>query len=401
MELTRTVREDDIKKDLLYAGTETGFYISYNGGKTWKQQQLNLPVTPITDLKVHKGNLIASTMGRAFWILDDLTIFRQFNRNDTTKNFDVFKTSEAYRVSGGSALDATPDDEDAPPPVYSAGTNPPTGVSIYYTVPAKPDSLTITLDILDEKGQLVRSYSTKPNEKFVKFPGGPEAEPLLPNKPGLNRFVWDMRYATLPGVPNVFIEGSYQGRKVAPGKYTAKFTAGKEEKTTAITILPDPRITATAAEYLQQQQTLAEVDNKVKEIHDEVNQMRIVRKQVNDLLELLTDTVTYKPVIESGKKLAKQITVWEEKLVQPKAQSNDDIINFVNMLSADYIFLKGEMDVNIPAVTNGQKQRLTELNALWQPLKNEYGDIQKQVADFNALCRKLNIEKITIPEPAI
>jgi NAD-specific glutamate dehydrogenase len=126
-----------------------------------------------------------------------------------------------------------------------------------------------------------------------------------------------------------------------------------------------------------------------------------VRKQVNDLLELLTDTVTYKPVIESGKKLAKQITVWEEKLVQPKAQSNDDIINFVNMLSADYIFLKGEMDVNIPAVTNGQKQRLTELNALWQPLKNEYGDIQKQVADFNALCRKLNIEKITIPEPAI
>ncbi len=87
--------------------------------------------------------------------------------------------------------------------------------------------------------------------------------------------------------------------------------------------------------------------------------------------------------------------------MQPKAQSNDDIINFVNMLSADYIFLKGEMDVNIPAVTNGQKQRLTELNALWQPLKNEYGDIQKQVADFNALCRKLNVEKITIPEPAI
>ncbi len=129
--------------------------------------------------------------------------------------------------------------------------------------------------------------------------------------------------------------------------------------------------------------------------------MRIVRKQVNDLLELLTDTVTYKPVIESGKKLAKKITVWEEKLVQPKAQSNDDIINFVNMLSADYIFLKGEMDVNIPAVTSGQQQRLTELNAQWQPIKNEYSDIQKQVADFNALCRSLKIEKITIPVPAI
>ena len=394
---TRCIREDDVIKDLLYAGTETGFYISYNGGKTWKQQQLNLPVTPITDLMVHKGNLIASTMGRAFWILDDLTIFRQYNRTDTTKRFDLFKPTDAYRVSGGSALDASPDDEEGPPPIYSSGTNPPSGVSIYYLVPAKPDSIKLTLDILDDKGQLVRSYSTKEDKKFVKFPGGPEADGLLPNKPGLNRFVWDMRYTTLPGVPNVFIEGSYQGRKVAPGKFTARLKTDKEEKATTINILPDPRINATAAEYLQQQQTLAEVDNKVKEIHDDVNQMRLVRSQINELIDLLTDTIMYKGVIDNGKKLVKKITAWEEKLVQPKAQSNDDIINFVNMLSADYIFLKGEMDVNIPAVTNGQQQRLTELIALWLPIKNEYSDIQKQVADFNALCRSLNIEKITIP----
>ena len=394
---TRVIREDDVKKDLLYAGTETGFYLSYNGGKTWQQQQLNLPVTPITDLKVHNGNLIASTMGRAFWILDDLTIFRQYNRTDTTKRFDLFKPSDAYRISGGSALDATTDDEDAPPPIYSSGTNPPSGVSIYYLVPAKPDSIKLTLDIIDDKGQLVRSYSTKPDKKFVKFPGGPESDLLLPNKPGLNRFVWDMRYATLPGVPNVFIEGSYRGRKVAPGKYEARLKTDKEQKTTGITILPDPRINATASDYLLQQQTLAEVDNKIKEIHDAVNQMRIVRKQINDLIELLTDTSTYKTVIESGKKLVKKITTWEEKLVQPKAQSNDDIINFVNMLSADYIFLKGEMDVNIPEVTNGQQQQLTALNGLWQPIKNEYTDLQMQVTEFNALCRSLGIEKITIP----
>jgi photosystem II stability/assembly factor-like uncharacterized protein len=394
---TRCVREDDVKKDLMYAGTETGFYISYDGGRSWKQQQLNLPVAPITDLMVHKGNLIAATMGRAYWILDDITIFRQFNRTDTTRRFELFKPTDAYRVSGGSALDALEDD-DAPPAVFSAGTNPPTGVSIYYLVPAKPDSIKLTLDILDDKGQLVRSYSTKPDKKFVKFPGGPEEEPLLPNKPGLNRFIWDMRYTTLPGVPNVFIEGSYQGRKVAPGRYFAKLKTDKEEKTTTITILPDPRLTATQTEYLQQQQTLAEVDNKIKEIHDDVNQMRAVRSQINELIDLLTDTIKYKPVIDSGKDLIKRLTAWEEKLVQPKAQSNDDIINFVNMLSADYIFLKGEMDVNTPAVTGGQQQRLTELNAQWLPIKNEYAALQKQVADFNALCRNLNIEKITIPD---
>ena len=126
--------------------------------------------------------------------------------------------------------------------------------------------------------------------------------------------------------------------------------------------------------------------------------MKIVRSQINELIDLLTDTVMYKTVIDNGKKLVKKITAWEEKLVQPKAQSNDDIINFVNMLSADYIFLKGEMDVNIPYVTNGQQQRLTELNALWQPIKHEYSDIQKHVADFTALCRSLNFEKITIPQ---
>jgi photosystem II stability/assembly factor-like uncharacterized protein len=397
---TRCIREDDVRKDLLYAGTETGFYLSYDGGRNWKQQQLNLPVTPITDLKVHKGNLLAATMGRAFWILDDLSVLRQFDRKDTANTFALLKPSDTYRVSGRSALDVVREDEDDIPPVGNAGTNPTSGVSLYYVLPAKKDSAKLTLEILDDKGVLVRKYSTKPDPKFVRFPGGPEEDPLLPGKPGLNRFVWDLRYATLPGVPNVFIEGSYEGRKVAPGTYTARLKRNNDERTTTLNVLPDPRINATAAAYAAQQQTLSEVDSKISEIHNSVNQMRAVRKQVTDLVALLTDTVAYKNVIDSGKKLAKDITTWEEKLVQPKAQSNDDIINFVNMLSADYIFLRGEMDTNIPDVTTGQKQQLAALNAQWQPLKNEYTGLQKKVADFNALCRSANLEKITIPAAA-
>jgi photosystem II stability/assembly factor-like uncharacterized protein len=395
---TRCIREDDVQKDLLYAGTETGFYISYNGGKFWKHQQLNLPVTPITDLMMHKGNLIASTMGRAFWILDDLNIFRQFHSADTTKKFGLFKPADSYRVSGGSALDAPSEEDDDKPVISAAGTNPPTGVSIYYLVPSRPDSIKLTMEIRDEKGQLVRVYSTKPDKKFVKFPGGPEANPLLPNKPGLNHFVWDMRYTTLPGVADVFIEGSYMGRKVAPGKYQVRLKKDSTEKTADFTVLPDPRINASTKDYQQQQQTIAEVDSKIKEIHEAVTQMRLVRKQVNELADLLTDTIKYKPVIDSGKALVKKLTAWEEKLVQTKSQSNDDVINFTNMLSANYIFLKSEMDVNIPTVTLGQQQRLAELNAEWQPIKKEYDALQKNVEEYNALCRKMQIEKITIPE---
>ncbi|MEP7232254.1 MAG: hypothetical protein ABI691_18470 [Ginsengibacter sp.] len=395
---TRCVREDDVQKDLLYAGTETGFYISYNGGKTWKHQQLNLPVTPITDLEVHKGNLIAATMGRAFWILDDINVFREFSSGDSTKKFEILKPSDAYRVSGSSALDATPDDDDEAPTVSNAGTNPPTGVSIYYLVPAKPDSIQLTLDILDEKGQLIRSYSTKPDKKFTKFQGGPEANALLPNKPGLNRFIWDMRYTTLPGVKDVFIEGSYKGRKAAPGVYRARLKTDKEERTTSFKVLADPRIDATPADYAQQQQLVAEIDGKIKEIHDDVNQMRLVRKQITELGDLLVDTIKYKAVIDTGKSLIKKLIKWEEKLVQPKSQSNDDVINFVNMLSADYIFVKGENDINTPFVTSGSRERLTALNGQWQPLKNQYNELQKEVEMYNEQCRNADIEKITIPE---
>lgn len=394
---TRCIREDDKQKDLLYAGSETGFYISYNGGKTWKHQQLNLPVTPITDLMVHKGNIIASTMGRGIWILDDPEVFREFQSTDTTSKFALLKPADVYRVSGGSALDASNEKDDDEPVVANAGTNPPTGVSVYYVVPAKPDSIKLTMEIRDEKGNLVRSYSTRADKKFEKFPGGPEEEPLLPNKPGLNRFVWDIRYTTLPGVKDVFIEGSYKGRKATPGQYTIMLKTDKEEKTTGVTILPDPRIKASAEDYAKQEQTLAEIDNKITEIHNDVNQQRLVRNQISELNDLLTDTIKYKPVIDSGKSLIKQLTSWEEKLVQPKARSNDDVINFVNKLTADYIFLRGEMDVNTPQVTNGQVERLAELNTQWQPLKDDYNKLQKKIEDFNVLCRNAGIEKITIP----
>ena len=395
---TRCIREDDVQKDLLYAGTETGFYISYNGGKIWKHRQLNLPVTPITDLMVHKGNIIASTMGRGIWILDDPEVFREFHSPDTANTLSLLKPADAYRVSGGSALDEVSEEEDDEPVVSNAGTNPPTGVSIYYTVPAKPDSIKLTLEIRDAKGNLVRRYSSKADEKFEKFPGGPKEDPLLPNKPGLDRFVWDMRYTTLPGVKDVFIEGSYEGRKATPGVYTIILKTGKDTKTTSVTILPDPRIKASPEDYVKQEQTLAEIDNKITEIHNDVNQQRLVRKQISGLNDLLTDTVKYKAVIDSGKSLIKQLTAWEEKLVQPKSRSNDDVINFVNKLTADYIFVSGEMDVNTPQVTNGQIERLAELNAQWQPLKVDYSKLRKKVEDFNMLCRNAGIEKITIPE---
>jgi photosystem II stability/assembly factor-like uncharacterized protein len=398
---TRTVREDDMRKDLLYAGTETGFYISYDGGSQWQQLQLNLPVTPVTDLMVHKGNLLASTMGRGFWILDDLNVLRQHNPASSRNDLILIPPGESYRVSGYSTLDrvAKDDDDDAQMAALS-GPNPSTGVVLFYQLPERRDStLKLTLEILDENGKTVRQYSTKEDSSFVHFPGGPSADPVLPDNRGLNRFVWNMRYPTLPGVPNVFIEGDYDGRKAAPGNYTARLKYDTMERRVSFKILPDPRINATAAEYAEQQQWMGKTEEGIREIHESVLRIRKIRKQLNEVVDLLGSKPEMKEVVDSGRKIAGKLLKWEEELVQNKAQSNDDIINFINKTSADYIFLKGEMDANIPYITNGQKEQYAKLDANWQTLKTEMNMLlNKDVAGFNALCRQKNMEKVIVPD---
>ncbi|HRH46857.1 MAG TPA: hypothetical protein PKY82_34745, partial [Pyrinomonadaceae bacterium] len=128
---TRVVREDDVRKDLLFAGTELGLYISWDGGKNWSPFQLNLPITPITDLRIHKGNLIASTSGRSFWILDDLSVLRQYKKE--TAPFSIYQPTGAYLANGGSELDDT--DEDFDGANRYRGVNPANGVVVYYNLP--------------------------------------------------------------------------------------------------------------------------------------------------------------------------------------------------------------------------------------------------------------------------
>ena len=395
---TRVVREDDVRKDMLYAGTETGMYVSYDGGKEWSAIQFNLPATPITDLKVHHGDLVASTQGRAFWILDDLGLLRQ--GKSAVEGLNLYQPEDAYRVSGRSPLDnvgAQDDDDFMRNP--SSGVNPASGVVIYYELPSKLDSgVVISLTIKDEQGNAVRTYSSEKDKKFASYPGGPPADETLPKKSGLNRFVWDMRYATLVGVPNVFIEGSYRAHKASPGKYAMSVKMKDLEKTSTFSIIANPGITASPADYLEHHQFMTSVEGGVNEIHNAVIDIRSARRQVNDLVELLGDKPEWKAIQDAGKALSKKFTTWEEKLVQPKAESNDDIINFVNKLSADYIFLKGEMESNVPTVTNGAREQLAALDAIWQPLKKEYTElVNKDVADYNNLCRNSKLEKITVP----
>ena len=185
-----------------------------------------------------------------------------------------------------------------------------------------------------------------------------------------------------------------------PGNYQARLKMGDIEKTVAFTIIADPRLNYPAADYAAQEQTLGDIEKSIKDIHNNVNQIRQTRKQMNDLMDILKDKPDMKSVNEQGKKIVEQINAWENELIQPKSQSNDDVINFENKLNADYFFIKGELDVNTPYVTEAQKQRLSELNAVWQKRQVEQGTIQKSIDEFNNSCRQMNIGKIVMPVSA-
>jgi photosystem II stability/assembly factor-like uncharacterized protein/ribonuclease HI len=394
---TRVVREDDVRKDLLYAGTETGFYISYNGGKNWSACQLNLPVVAITDLMIRQGDLVASTQGRAFWIFDDLSLFRQYDA--AAKGFQLLRPEDAVRVSGFSPMDGPANDSEERGPSSPIGTNAPTGVVFYYVLPEKVDSAaSLTLQIKDAQGAVVHAYSSEADKKFVSFPGGPNPDPTLSKKSGFNRFVWNMRYPSVEGAPNVYIEGSYRGHKASPGAYTAILKYGSEEKTTTFSILPNPGIQATAAEYQESHEFQSKVEAAITEIHRAVNQLKEAKRQTEDLIKVLDTDASRKEIKDAAEALVKKITTWDEKVVQRKSESNDDIINFVNKISADYIFLKGELDSNTPMVSQGAREQLDALNGLWKTYKAEYEEIvQKDVVNLNTLCRQKGVDKVSLP----
>src|SRR5574341_6667 len=221
---TRVVREDDVRRDLLFAGTELGLFISWDGGKNWSPFQLNLPITPITDLRVHQGNLIASTSGRAFWILDDLNVLRQYRKDAPA--FSLYQPAGAYLVNGGSELDSTNEEFTGANPYR--GVNPSTGVVVYYKLPELKKDDQISMEIKDADGNVVRSFTSKADEQAKKWDGAPKPDPLLPKDKGLNRFVWDMRYQTMPGVPNVYMESSYAGHKAPPRKNFVTLKVGDQ-----------------------------------------------------------------------------------------------------------------------------------------------------------------------------
>ncbi len=380
---TRVVREDTERKDLLFAGTELGLYISWNGGKEWMPFQLNLPITPVTDLKIHQSNLIASTSGRSFWILDDLSVLRQYKKD--ASSFSIFEPSAAYLVNGASELDET--DPDFTGSHKYRGVNPATGLVLYYTLPKLKDSLAIiTMEIKDAQGKIVRMFSSKADSNYKKYDGGPSKEPLLTKAIGLNRFVWNMRHATVPGIPNTYIESSYSGHKAIPGKYTVTIKTANQQATTGATILANPLYATSPIDYNIFDKTMSSMEKEVTAMHNMINSLYAKQQQLEQVLNTVLADEKYTTIKTQGKALVKRMKEWDEEMIQRKSKAYDDVENFPNKFTANYMFLINQTESEIPSVNQPSLDLMKDLDLQWLTLKNRGVQIlEKDIPAFNQL----------------
>ena len=380
---TRVVREDTVRRDLLFAGTELGLFVSWNGGRDWSPFQLNLPVTPITDLRIHQGNLIAATSGRSLWILDDLALIRQY-RKDTPDLF-LYQPGDAHLANGSSELNDPKDDFAGADLVR--GVNPANGIVLYYRLPELEKTDEIALEVADAAGTTLRAFSSKKDAGFKKWDGGPAAEPVLPKSKGLNRFVWDMRHATMPGVPQVFIEASYRGHKAIPGQYRFTLKVKDRALETTAAILANPLYQTTAAEYQDYHAGMAAMERELAAMHRLVNSLYDQQKQLEALLEALPPDDRYADVTREAKAVLEKMKAWDGDMVQRRTRAYDDVENFPNGFTANYLFLINQTESDLPRINQPNRERMERLNAEWAALKARADRLAGE--DIPALNRRL------------
>jgi photosystem II stability/assembly factor-like uncharacterized protein len=390
-EPVRVVREDPDRRGLLYAGTETGVYVSFDAGATWQTLSRNLPVVPVTDLEVRHGDLYASTEGRAFWALDDLSSLRQLNGRVTSSPVHLFTPRTALLAGGPS------------PATTRAGRNPPLGANVYYWFDKAPDSTaSVKLEFLDAGGKVLQSYSSTSGVApgTPPTPGAPPPRPRVEAKAGLNAFQWDLRAeppTPLPGGIAMF-GGPTTGYQVSPGRYQVRLTLGTTVLTQPLEVRPDPRLDVSVAEIAARDSMARAINTRIGEINDALIRVRDVKEQVTRFVDRAKDVPTATAIADKGKRINSKVDTLAPRL-STRAANGQDIINFRNGINAQYVFLLGNVEGN-DVLTQPVRERFVELERLWGALRTEVDVLeQTDVPAFNKLLEDAKIGGVIVPKP--
>ena len=385
------VREDPKRKGLLYAGTETGIYVSFNDGANWQPLQLNLPVTPVHDMIIHDDALVVATHGRSFWVLDDLSPLRQAAATIAAEDAHLFTPNTAFRTREGHMN----------PRRYPIGENPQSGAILYYYLKDAPKD-PAKLELLDASGKVIRSYSSEEKKTDTGPDEGERDLPVehIPVKPGLNLFIWDLRYEQPTKVPGLIYDaGEPAGPLALAGKYQARLTVAGKSQTAQFEVKMDPRVQTSADDLQKQFDLMQKMSQRQDQMNKTVIAIRDLRTQLQALEKRIGASDESKPLVAASTDLRKKISAIEEELVQVNSKSSEDQANYPTMLNSKLGHLQSLVDSADAAPTAAESAVFTDLDQRLEAQLTKWREIlSKDLPALNDAMRKNNVPLVA-PSP--
>ncbi len=375
---TRVVREDPKRRGLLYAGTETGMYISFDDGGNWSPFQLNLPIVPITDLTIKDNNLIVATQGRSVWIIDDLTVLHQLDTNKKSATSILYKPKDAYRTKGRVAKT----------PSKTAGQNHPNGVITHFYLKNLSEKDSINLTFTSMAGDTLANYSNTAKEKNKK----------LELKKGGNTFVWDTRGKGAEKLDGMILWwASLDGAKAVPGSYKVHLNVNGDTSTETFKIVPDPRAEASVQEMQEQFNFITDINTTIDKAHQSIKKIRKINTQLDAFSSQYKDNEATKELVTKAKAMKERLEEVEKALYQTKNRSNQDPLNFpikltnklghLNSLVAIDDFPPTEQDIAVKNELTGKiNKQLDTFDAV----------ISKELQEFNSAFNNLKLNYLFV-----
>ena len=377
---TRALREDPKQKGLLYAGTETGMYISFDDGANFKPFQLNLPIVPITDLTIKDNNLIVATQGRSVWMIDDLTVLHQQATALKNANSVLYKPKDAYRTKGRAAST----------PSKTAGANHPNGVVTHFYLKDLSEKDSISLTYTSMNGDTLSSFNNKAKEKAKK----------LKVKKGGNTHVWNTRGKEAEKLKGMILWwASLAGPKAVPGNYKVHLNVNGNSTEQTFTIIPDPRAEVSIADMQKQYNFITDINTTIDKAHQSIKKIRKIIGNLDAFTKQYKDNEVTKELVEKAKKMKKEFGEVEKALYQTKNRSNQDPLNFpikltnklghLNSLVAIDDFPPTDQDIAVKNELTGKIN--SQLQIFDRMISNE-------IKEFNKAFNELNLNYLFVED---
>ncbi|PQJ19234.1 VPS10 domain-containing protein [Nonlabens tegetincola] len=377
---TRVIREDDKTQGMLYAGTETGLYISFNDGKNWESFQLNLPIVPVTDLAVKNSNLIIATQGRSLWIHDDLDLVRQGVQHTLSRKQNeniLFKPKTAYRMAGNGR-----------PGSLTAGTNHPAGVQIHFYLPKLNEKDSVALSFYDDKNKLIKKYATYDKKSPLKA------------KTGANLFNWNTQYDGAEQLKGMILWwANLSGPKAVPGNYKVELEINDEKLSQPITIIAPPNSEATVADMQKQFDFITEVNATVDKAHKSIKNIREFNKKLTSFKNLYKENEReeVKEMVEMATQMQKKFNEVEKALYQTQNRSGQDPLNFPIRLTNKLAHLNSLTGMSDFAPTDQAIQVKNELTSAIELQLQEFDKVlQSDIKQFNNKFNEIKLDYLML-----